>query len=68
MEQKKLDRINELARKAKIAPLSEEELKERDALRAEYRASVLGNLSASLDNCYIVDDKGNKTPVKKKFD
>ena len=38
MEQKKIDRINELAHLAKARELTEEELKERAALRAEYIA------------------------------
>ena len=38
MEQSKVDRINELGRIAKQRELTEEEKKERDALRAEYVA------------------------------
>ena len=66
MEQKKIDRINELARKAKAEGLTSEETAERDALRREYIAAVKRNLVAQLDNTYIVDEKGNKTPLKKK--
>ncbi len=66
MEQKKIDRINELARKAKAESLTPEETAERDALRREYIAAVKRNLVAQLDNTYIVDEKGNKTPLKKK--
>ena len=66
MEQKKIDRINELARKAKAECLTPEETAERDALRREYIAAVKQNLVAQLDNTYIVDEKGKKTPLKKK--
>lgn len=66
MEQKKIDRINELARKAKAEGLTPEETAERDVLRREYIDSVLGSLKGHLDNTYIVDEKGNKVPVKSK--
>ena len=66
MDQKKIDRINELARKAKAEGLTEEETAERAALRREYIDSVVGNLSAQLDNTYVVDPKGNKTKLQKK--
>ena len=59
-------RINELAKKAKTVGLTEEELIERDKLRRIYIDSVKANLTGSLDNTYIVDEKGNKTPLKKK--
>lgn len=69
MDQKQIDRINELARKAKSPEgLTEWEAMERAALRREYIDSVLGNLNAQLDNTYIVDAKGNKTKLKKKGD
>ena len=66
MEQHKIDRINHLARKAREEGLSEEEAAEREALRGEYRAAVRENLRAALDNTYIMDEKGNKRPLKKK--
>ena len=66
MEQKKIDRINELARKAKSVGLTEEEQAERAALRREYIDSVVGNLKGQLDNVYYVDVKGNKTKLAKK--
>ena len=66
MDQKKIARINELARKAKKEPLSEAEIKERDALRREYIDSVVGSLKGQLDNTYLVDQKGNKTRLRKK--
>ena len=66
MEQHKIDRINALARKAKAEGLTEEELRERDALRREYIDSVVGSLRGQLDNTYIVDGKGNKTKLRRK--
>lgn len=68
MEQKRIDRINELARKAKQGPLSEEELREREALRREYIDSVVGSLKGQLDHTYIVDKQGRKTKLRKKED
>ena len=59
-------RINELAKKAKTVGLTPEELTERDKLRRIYIDSVKANLVGQLDNTYIVDQKGNKTPLKKK--
>lgn len=58
-------RINELARKAKQEPLTEAELAERDALRKEYIAAVKRNLTAQLDNTYLVDERGEKRPLPK---
>ena len=53
-------RINELAHKAKAEGLTEEELRERDALRKEYLASVRRDLCSQLDNTYIVEPDGTK--------
>ena len=66
MEQKQIDRINELARKAKTPEgLTEWERMEQAALR---RDSVLGNLKSQLDHTYVVDDQGNKRKLKQKED
>ena len=71
MEQKKIDRINELAKKAKTPEgLTPEELEERTALRQAYLDSVLGNLRRELDNTWVVDEHGNKrklTPGKRQM-
>lgn len=65
MDQKGIDRINELARKAKTPEgLTEAETAERAALRREYIDSVLGSLRSQLDNTYIVDGHGNKRKLK----
>ena len=66
MDQKKIDRINALARKAKAEGLTEEETAERAALRREYIDSVVGNMKSQLDNVYFVDERGNKEKLKKK--
>ena len=67
MDQKHIDRINELARKAKSPEgLTEWEEAERAALRREYVDSVLGSLRGQLDNTYIMDEKGQKHKLKKK--
>ena len=67
MEQKKIDRINELARKSKTAEgLTEEEKAEQAVLRREYIDSFKRSLTGQLDNMYIVDEKGNKTKVERK--
>ena len=67
MDQKQIDRINELARKAKSPEgRTEWEEAERAALRREYVDSVLGSLRGQLDNTYIMDEKGQKHKLKKK--
>lgn len=69
MDQKKIDRINELARKAKSPEgLTEAETAERAALRREYVDSVVGSLKGHLDNTYIMDEKGTKRKLQKKED
>lgn len=68
MKQERIDRINELARKAKTEGLTPEEDAERAQLRQEYLAAVRQNLRAQLDNTYLVDEKGNKRPLRKKDD
>ena len=66
MDQKQIDRINELARKAKSPEgLTEWEEAERAALRREYVDSVLGSLRGQLDNTHIMDVKGQKHKLKK---
>ena len=66
MEQYKIDRINELARKNKAQGLTPDELAERDALRREYIDAVKQSLMGQLDRTYYVDEKGRKTKRRKK--
>ena len=58
-------RINELARKSKAEGLTPEEQEEQTNLRNQYRALFRRNLTAQLENTYIVDTKGNKKKLKK---
>ena len=66
MDQKKIDRINELARKAKAEGLTDEEKREREILRREYIDSVVGNLRQELEHTYVVDQNGNKRKLQGK--
>lgn len=66
MEQKKLDRINFLARKSRETQLSPKEKKEQEELRNEYRKSIIGSLEAQLDNTYILEPDGKKIKVQKR--
>ena len=67
MEQKKIDRINELARRVKAGEtLTPAELAERDALRKEYIASVKASLTGQLDNTYILSPDGTRRRLRRK--
>ena len=61
MDAKKIDRINELARRVKAGEtLTPEETAERDALRREYIESVKANLVGQLNNTVIVEPDGTR--------
>ena len=66
MEQKKIDRINEMAHLAKARELTEEELAERAALRAEYIADFRRATINVLENTYIQTPDGKKHKLPKK--
>ncbi|MBR7081318.1 MAG: DUF896 domain-containing protein [Oscillospiraceae bacterium] len=68
MATERLERINELARKAKNEGLTDEEKAEQKRLRAEYLAAFRANVEAQLENTYIVDEDGNERKLKKKDD
>lgn len=52
-----IDRINELAAKAKTPEgLTDEELKERDSLRQEYIKAIRARVKSQLENIEFVDD------------
>ena len=67
MEQKKIDRINELARKSKTPEgLTEAEKAEQAVLRREYIDSVKASLVGHLENTTIVRPDGSKEKVTRK--
>ena len=66
MDQKKVDRINELARKQKAEGLTDAEKAEQAALRREYIGAYKRSLVSRLDNMYILEPDGTKHKVTKK--
>ena len=53
---KKIDRINELAKKARSSDgLTPEEMTERAKLREEYLNAIRQNFKQTLDNIEIID-------------
>lgn len=66
MEKEKLDRINELARKAKTVGLTDEETVERAALRQEYIEAFRAGTRATLESILIQEKDGTLTPLKKR--
>jgi uncharacterized protein YnzC (UPF0291/DUF896 family) len=61
MEQKKIDRINELARKVKSGQaLTEAELAERAQLRTEYLRDFRASMTGILDNTVVVRPDGTR--------
>lgn len=66
MEQSKIDRINELARKSKTEELTLEEKSEQKKLREEYILEFRAGMRGILDNTYIQYPDGTKVKVEKK--
>ena len=64
---KKLARINELARNAKAEGLTSAETKERDVLRREYIEAVRANLRGQLNNINIQELDGSITNLGEKY-
>lgn len=67
MKQEKINRINELAHKAKTPQgLTEAEKEEQAQLRLEYVNSFKANLVEQLSNTYIVRPDGTKEKLERK--
>ena len=67
MDEKRIGRINELARKAKAEGLTEEELREQALLRKEFIADFRKNLRSQLDNIDIQEADGSITNLGEKY-
>lgn len=69
MEQSRIDRINELAKKSRTPEgLTEEEKKEQAALRREYIDAYKQSLVSQLENTYYIDKNGRKKKVERRKD
>ena len=66
MDKKKIERINELARKKKAGSLSEGEIAEQAELRHEYLAEFRENMKAILDSTVIQEPDGTRQSLKQK--
>ena len=67
MKREQINRINELARKAKTPEgLTEAEQAEQAVLRRAYIDSVVGNLKGQLDHTYLMDEQGRTRTLTKK--
>ena len=67
MDARKIQRINELARKSKQEGLTPSEKEEQRMLRVEYIASVRMNLKAQLDNIDIQQEDGTIVNLGEKY-
>ncbi len=67
MKKEKLDRINELARRAKAEGLTEEERAEQQQLRQEYLDGIRANLRGQLNNIDIINKDGSIENLGEKY-
>ncbi len=66
MTDSKIQRINQLAHKAKTQGLTPAEQQEQAELRKEYIAGFRASLRAQLDNTVLVNPDGTRRPLKPK--
>ena len=67
MDEKKIQRINELYRKYKAEGLSEKEKKEQKLLRQEYLEAIRRNLRSELNNINIQEKDGTIVNLGEKY-
>ena len=65
LDNKKLERINFLAKKSRTQGLTDDEKREQTELRNEYREAFRRSLSSQLENTYIVEPDGTKHKVQR---
>ena len=65
-DQKKIDRINELAKKNKNEGLTEEEKKGREILRQEYLANFRAHFRSRLESVKVVSPEEYEEHMKNK--
>lgn len=68
MDEKKIERINELARKKKSVGLTPEEQEEQAILRREYIDAYRANLESQLKSITVQEEDGSRHKLKKKED
>ena len=68
MEQKKIDRINELYKKSKAEGLTPEEAKEQKILRKEYMELIRVNLRSQLNNIDMEQKDGSIVNLGEKYE
>ncbi|RPF49096.1 uncharacterized protein YnzC (UPF0291/DUF896 family) [Hydrogenoanaerobacterium saccharovorans] len=66
IDQKMIDRINELARKSREGQLTDDEKKEQQELRQKYIEAYRESMKAQLNSIVLVDEHGNRTKLKPK--
>ena len=67
MDQKQIDRINELARKQKTVGLTPAEKDEQQKLRREFIATIRMNLRTQLDNIDMQQEDGSIINLGEKY-
>ncbi len=67
MDESRIGRINELARKAKTEGLTDAELREQALLRKEFIEDFRRNLRSQLDNIDIQEADGSITNLGEKY-
>lgn len=67
MNEEKIGRINELAKKSKAEGLTADEKKEQQLLRQEYIAAVRRNLKNQLNSIDIQEEDGSIVNLGEKY-
>ncbi len=67
MDESRINRINELARKSKTVGLTPEEKNEQTLLRREFIAAIRMNVRSQLDNIDIEQEDGSIVNLGEKY-